>query len=173
MRIHCSVLVLTAVFFGGLIIAAPAYSQSSSSARDGQASSPVASAAAIPTAQLIQPEELAAVLRTSKSPKPLILQVGFRVLYVQAHVPGSEYVAASSSANGAQQLRERVNKLPRNQALVLYCGCCPWSHCPNVQPAYELLQRYGIHKREGALHRPRLRNRLGQQGLPRRNRPVA
>jgi thiosulfate/3-mercaptopyruvate sulfurtransferase len=103
-----------------------------------------ASASDVPLGQLIQPEELAAGLRSAKSPKPLLFQIGFRVLYVQAHIPGSEYVAAGSSPTGAQQLRERVEKLPRDKAIVLYCGCCPWSHCPNVQPAYELLHGMGF-----------------------------
>ena len=85
-----------------------------------------------------------ALLQSSKSPKPLVLQIGFRVLYVQAHIPGSEYVAAGSSPGGIQQLRERVQKIPRDKAIVLYCGCCPWNHCPNVQPAYQELQSMGF-----------------------------
>lgn len=106
--------------------------------------SAVGSAEQLPATQLIQPEALATELRSGKSPKALIFQVGFRVLYVQAHIPGSEYVAAASSAEGVRQLRERVQKLPRNKSIVLYCGCCPWSHCPNVQPAYELLRGMGF-----------------------------
>jgi thiosulfate/3-mercaptopyruvate sulfurtransferase len=27
---------------------------------------------------------------------------------------------------------------------VLYCGCCPWSHCPNVHTAYQELQALGF-----------------------------
>jgi len=99
--------------------------------------SPAGSATQLTANQLIQPEELVALLRSSTSPKPLLLQVGFRVLYVQAHIPGSEYVAAGSSADGIRQLRARVEKLPRDHSIVLYCGCCPWIHCPNVQSAYE------------------------------------
>lgn len=120
-----------------------AVAQNSSGAQS-KVSSPVPSAAQVPTQQLIQPEELASLLRSSKSPKPLVLQVGFRVLYVQAHIPGSEYVAAGSSADGVRQLHERVQKLPRDKAIVLYCGCCPWTHCPNVQPAYQELQSMGF-----------------------------
>jgi rhodanese-related sulfurtransferase len=104
----------------------------------------LASGSEVPTAQLIQPEELAAELRAAKAQRPLIFHVGFRVLYVQAHIPGSEYVAAASSVEGLGHLKERVAKLPRNKAIVLYCGCCPWSHCPNVQPAYELMHGMGF-----------------------------
>lgn len=93
--------------------------------------------------QLIQPSELANILKKNGT-KPLILQVGFRVLYVQAHIPGSEYVGPGSSAEGLQQVRDRVKTLRRTEAIVLYCGCCPWSHCPNVHPAYQTLRDMGF-----------------------------
>lgn len=142
MNLDCNRFALIAVVCG-LMATLTADAQNSSGAHSG-VSSPAASAAQVPTQQLIQPDELAALLRSSKSPKPLVLQVGFRVLYVQAHIPGSEYVAAGSSADGVRQLHERVHKLPRDKAIVLYCGCCPWSHCPNVQPAYQELHSMGF-----------------------------
>jgi hypothetical protein len=94
--------------------------------------------------ELIQPEQLVNILRAANASKPLILQVGFRVLYVQAHIPGSEYIAAGSNAEGVRQLRARVEGLPRTHSIVLYCGCCPWNHCPNVKPAYEELHGMGF-----------------------------
>lgn len=129
------------IFVGCAFMATVAGAQSSSGTHG--ASSPEASATQVPAAHLIQPEELATLLRSSK-PKPLVLQVGFRVLYAQAHISGSEYVAAGSSPGGIRRIRERVEKLPRNKAIVLYCGCCPWIHCPNVQPAYQELQTMGF-----------------------------
>jgi thiosulfate/3-mercaptopyruvate sulfurtransferase len=128
-------------FYCVLIIAPTAGAQSSSSVPPR---SPVGSATELPANQLIQPEELVTLLRSSTSPKPLLFQVGFRVLYVQANIPGSEYVAAGSSAEGVRQLRARVEKLPRSKAIVLYCGCCPWTHCPNVQAAYQEVHNMGF-----------------------------
>jgi len=93
---------------------------------------------------LIQPEELARIVQSPKSPRPLIFQVGFRVLYVQAHIPNSEYVGPTSQPEGIQHLRQRVQGLPRTQYIVLYCGCCPWSKCPNVHPAYKELRDLGF-----------------------------
>lgn len=132
------------VLISGALMATPTAGAQSSLAAPSQVSSSAVSAAQVPTQQLIQPDELATQLRSSKSPKPLVLQVGFRVLYVQAHIPGSEYVAAASSPQGIQQLRERVQKLPRDKSIILYCGCCPWNHCPNVQPAYQELRSMGF-----------------------------
>ncbi len=94
----------------------------------------------IPTAQLIQPDELSRLLRAHSSEKPLILQVGSRMMFDQAHIPGAEYAGAGSQAEGIAQLRGRVASLPRTTFIVLYCGCCPWNRCPNVGPAYSLLQ---------------------------------
>ncbi len=83
-------------------------------------------------------------LKSTKDIKPLIIHIGFRILYVQAHIPGSEYFGPTSSPDGLQQLRKRVDPLPRNQSIVLYCGCCPWDRCPNVNPAYHGLQAMGF-----------------------------
>jgi 3-mercaptopyruvate sulfurtransferase SseA len=94
--------------------------------------------------QLIQPAELVKLLQGSGARKLLIIQVGFRTLYEQAHIPGSEYVGPSSEAEGLQRLHKRVHALSRKQFVVLYCGCCPWSHCPNVQPAYRELKDMGF-----------------------------
>jgi thiosulfate/3-mercaptopyruvate sulfurtransferase len=96
------------------------------------------------TPQLIQPEELARIVQSSKGDKPLILQVGFHVLYLQAHIPQAEYIGPASGAEGLQQLRKRIAALPHSQSIVLYCGCCPWSKCPNVNPAYEELRAMGF-----------------------------
>ena len=102
--------------------------------------------ASIPTDALIQPEELARSVQSEKSTKPLILQVGSNVLFAQAHIPGSEYAGAASTESGRQQLHTRVERLPRNKFIVLYCGCCPWNHCPNVNPAYQELRAMGFTK---------------------------
>lgn len=94
--------------------------------------------------QLIQPEELARIVQSSKGDKPLIFQVGFHVLYLQAHIPQAAYIGPASGGDGLQQLRKRVAALPHSQSIVLYCGCCPWSKCPNVNPAYEELRAMGF-----------------------------
>lgn len=97
---------------------------------------------AIPRTQLITPEQLNQSLKTAQQ-KPLLLAIGPHSMYSQAHIPGSEYMGAGSSDAGQQKLRDRVKSLPKNTAIVIYCGCCPWSHCPNVHPAYQLLHSLG------------------------------
>jgi hypothetical protein len=103
-----------------------------------------ASAFTIPTAQLIQPAELNRLLHTQGAEEPLILQVGSRVMFAQAHISGAEYAGPGSQTEGLDLLRGRVASLPRSAFIVLYCGCCPWNRCPNVGPAYSLLHGMGF-----------------------------
>ena len=98
-------------------------------------------AASIPAADLIQPADFATALKT---PKPLILQVGFRKAYAQAHIPDAEYVGAAGDADGLKTMEKRVAKLPKDSPIVIYCGCCPWSKCPNIAAAYDALHDLGF-----------------------------
>jgi rhodanese-related sulfurtransferase len=91
----------------------------------------------------VTPEELVHTL-SAKGPKPLLFHVGSYMFFVQAHIPGSEYLGAGNSPEGIERLRQRASSLPKKSDIVLYCGCCPWSHCPTVNPAYEALQQMGF-----------------------------
>src|SRR6266567_888475 len=101
-------------------------------------------ASAIPASRLISPEDLVKLLQTAGKEKPLMIQVGSHVLFAQAHIPGSEYIGPASGEAGLQHLRKRMESLPRARFIVLYCGCCPWDHCPNVKPADETLHALGF-----------------------------
>jgi thiosulfate/3-mercaptopyruvate sulfurtransferase len=101
-------------------------------------------AASIPAVELLEPGDFAKSLQLPAVSRPLILQVGFHTLYVQAHIPGSEYVGPAGQDAGLQTLRARVGKLAKDSPIVLYCGCCPWSRCPNVAAAYDALHALGF-----------------------------
>jgi thiosulfate/3-mercaptopyruvate sulfurtransferase len=94
----------------------------------------------IPPKQMMSPAELNDLL---KSTKPLILSIGPRSLYDQGHITGAEFIGSTSTPEGVQALKARVASLPKNSLIVVYCGCCPWSHCPNVHPAYKQLRNLG------------------------------
>jgi thiosulfate/3-mercaptopyruvate sulfurtransferase len=115
--------------------------------RDATASAPAeeqSSELAPGSAQLMSPEELFNLIQSAKGEKPVILNVGPHLLYMQAHIPGAEYIGSGSDKQGIESLRRRVKTLPHNRFIVLYCGCCPWSHCPNVRPAYDELHKAGF-----------------------------
>jgi len=130
--------IAVALTFVVALVSAPLCAQAvSSQSKTGAAESSSAQ-------KLIQPEELARILQSPKGGGPLILHVGYRVLYLQAHVPHSEYVGPASEPEGIQRLRQRVQALPRKQSIVVYCGCCPWSKCPNINSAYNELRALGF-----------------------------
>ncbi len=92
---------------------------------------------------LIQPATLAARLSSSE-PKPKILYVGFPILYRSTHIAGAELAGPASKPDGLERLKQIAAKLPRDRELIIYCGCCPWDHCPNVRPAFRLLHGMGF-----------------------------
>lgn len=100
-------------------------------------------ASSIPQSNLISADNLVKIIQAGKE-KPFLFQVGSRVLYQQAHIPGSEYLGPGSNEDGLKKLRERVSAIAKNKSIILYCGCCPWGHCPNVKPAFEALTSMGF-----------------------------
>lgn len=87
---------------------------------------------------LVQPKDVAANLS-----KPLLIHVGFPVLYRSAHIKGSEYAGPGSKAEGIELLKKVVANQPKDREIVLYCGCCPWEKCPNMRPAFAALKEMG------------------------------
>ncbi len=92
---------------------------------------------------LIQPRELADRIQ-AKGVQPALIHVGFAVLYRGKHIPNSVYAGPASTPEGLAALRSAAGKLPRDGEIVVYCGCCPWDHCPNMKPAMELLKQMGF-----------------------------
>lgn len=126
-----------ALFFGALATWIPA----SPVRADGPAA---AAAESWQNAVRITPEELAKILRDKTAEKPAIFQVGFRVLFAQAHIPGSQFAGPGANASGIEALMKAVKPLPSGRPIVLYCGCCPWEKCPNMEPAWTALRTAGF-----------------------------
>jgi rhodanese-related sulfurtransferase len=120
-----------AAFVMAIALAAPAMAQSGS-------------APTIPKAALVQPEELAAQLKAGD--KPAILQVGFKKMYDEAHIPGAIYAGPGNSADGIAALKTAAQSLDKAKPVILYCGCCPWIRCPNVAAAWRTLSEMGFSK---------------------------
>ncbi len=92
---------------------------------------------------IITTGELSNELSGSKNKKPVILQIGFDFLYNQEHIPGAIYAGPASKDFGMKALKKTVKNLNKDTNIVIYCGCCPWSHCPNIRPAYKELKDMG------------------------------
>lgn len=125
----------TVVFFGVLLLAlcVPMWAQSGS-------------AASIPSDALMQPQALNQMLHANSGLKPLIVQVGSRLLFSEAHIPGSQYAGPGSQPEGLRLLEKAASSVPKDHLIVLYCGCCPWDRCPNIAPAWKKLHDLGYTK---------------------------
>jgi rhodanese-related sulfurtransferase len=87
------------------------------------------------------PEQLAKDVKS-----PLLIHVGFPVLYRSTHIPGSVYAGPGSTAEGVAALKKAVAGQPKDRDIVLYCGCCPMEKCPNIRPAFAALHEMGFTK---------------------------
>lgn len=85
--------------------------------------------------QLREPADLAKTIESNKG-LPLIYCVGPGVV-----IPNSINIGMTNKEENLQKFKDSVSTLPRNTNIVIYCGCCPFEHCPNVRPAIALLQK--------------------------------
>ncbi|HUL34556.1 MAG TPA: rhodanese-like domain-containing protein [Candidatus Eisenbacteria bacterium] len=94
--------------------------------------------------QTVEPGVLAKELKNSTS-APMVIFVGFHRLYTAGHIKGAVYHGTTSSPEGLKEFTDWVKTQPRAANIVIYCGCCPMEHCPNVRPAFKELQSLGFH----------------------------
>jgi thiosulfate/3-mercaptopyruvate sulfurtransferase len=109
----------------------------------GQFSLAAQPATSIPAEKLVQPAQWAAKLKDGSASGTLMLHVGFKTMFDQAHIPGSEYAGPGNSGAGLQVLRDRVAAVAKDSPILIYCGCCPWVRCPNMAGAYDALVELG------------------------------
>jgi len=88
--------------------------------------------------QVIEPHTLVALMKNTKAPKPTIYNIGF-----VSNIPGAVNLGAANNAKGLASLKNAVKGVSKTKTVVIYCGCCPFEHCPNVRPAYNLLKSLG------------------------------
>lgn len=88
--------------------------------------------------QLLAPQELATLLSSGKK-RPVIISVG-----PGANIPHSLHIGMTNDDGNLAKLKMEVSTLSREASVVLYCGCCPFEHCPNVRPAITVLKEAGF-----------------------------
>ena len=85
--------------------------------------------------QLTEPSALVATLKENKE-VPVIFSVG-----PGAIIPNSIDIGMVKDEKNLAKFQEQISKLPKSTNILIYCGCCPFEHCPDVRPAIALLQR--------------------------------
>lgn len=97
--------------------------------------------------ETVRPPDLVKELADAKaSGRPVVVCTGFRPLYDAGHVPGAVFHGPASKPEGLEDLKKWAEGIPRSSSVVVYCGCCPFDHCPNIRPAFEALRSMGFKK---------------------------
>src|SRR5690348_2989669 len=89
--------------------------------------------------QLIQPFVLAAIINDPSAHQPIIYNIGFG-----GGIKNSITEGPMKDSVNLLKWRKELEKLPRDTDIVIYCGCCPFEHCPNIRPAFTLLNEMGF-----------------------------
>jgi len=89
--------------------------------------------------QLMEPAQLANMIQTKSPNTPIIYNIG-----PAGKIPGAIYIGSTGDAENLAALKGKLEKLPKDSKVVIYCGCCPFEHCPNVRPALKLLNEMGF-----------------------------
>ncbi len=84
--------------------------------------------------QLMEPADLAAKLKANKD-LPIIFSVG-----PGAIIPNSIDIGMVKDEKNLEKFKDQISKLPKSADILIYCGCCPYEHCPDVRPAIAALQ---------------------------------
>lgn len=83
---------------------------------------------------LLEPSALASVLTSGKN-IPVIYSIG-----PGANIPHSVHMGITNDDANLANLKKSLAVLPKVTPVVIYCGCCPFEHCPNVRPAIAALK---------------------------------
>ena len=84
--------------------------------------------------QLMEPGILAQILKNQKD-LPVIYNVGPDPI-----IPTSIDIGAMTEEENIVRFKNGLAKLSKQTKIVVYCGCCPYKHCPNVRPAIAALK---------------------------------
>ncbi len=85
--------------------------------------------------QLIRPEVLAERIQKGDTLNLLILNTG-----PVEDIKGAVNIGAVEDAKNQVKLKEYLKQVPKDKEVIIYCGCCPLSVCPNLHPAYNTLK---------------------------------
>lgn len=89
--------------------------------------------------QLLPTETLANQITQGNADNLVILTIGFDPI-----IKGSVDIGPAMEAENVDKLQAHLKELPRDAEVVVYCGCCPFDRCPNVRPAFKVLNEMGF-----------------------------
>jgi hypothetical protein len=87
----------------------------------------------------MDPAVLAARITENDTKDIVIISVG-----PEAIIKGSVDIGPTHEPENLEKLRNYLKNIPKGKEIVIYCGCCPFVKCPNIRPAFNLLQEMGF-----------------------------
>lgn len=84
--------------------------------------------------QLLNPADLAQNLKDNGNSNFFIYNIG-----PSGSIKNSIDIGPGREKENIEKLRKELSQLPKESNIVIYCGCCPFKNCPNIRPAFNLL----------------------------------
>src|SRR5690606_12418296 len=84
--------------------------------------------------QLMTTETLASRIEQEEVGDLVILTIG-----PDAIIKGSVDVGPAGEKENVAKLQAYLSDVPKDKEVVIYCGCCPFDRCPNIRPAFGVL----------------------------------
>ncbi|HMN04498.1 MAG TPA: rhodanese-like domain-containing protein [Flavobacteriales bacterium] len=124
----------TITLFAAVAIAAIAFVLLGSSKQSGSGSGEPWS-----EKQLMPPAELAKAIKDGKAGDIHVFNIGPSGL-----IKGAVDVGEGRNPANIAKLKGELGQLQKDAQVVVYCGCCPFKNCPNIRPAFGLLNEMGF-----------------------------
>lgn len=84
--------------------------------------------------QLVEPAILASKISQNDVNDILIVSVG-----PDAVIKNSVDIGATQEKENIKKLENYLENVSKDKEVIIYCGCCPFDRCPNIRPAFILL----------------------------------
>jgi len=81
------------------------------------------------------------------APSALAADLSYSVIYnigAVEDIKGAKHIGAVSEAKNLAKFKSTIAGLAKNTTIIIYCGCCPFTKCPNIRPAYLELKKEGF-----------------------------
>jgi len=89
--------------------------------------------------QLMSTKELADKIQANTKDKPLVFNVG-----PMENIKSAVAVGVATNVTFKSRMNETLAMENKTKTIVVYCGCCSYSSCPNIRPAYDILIAQGF-----------------------------
>ena len=89
--------------------------------------------------QLMPTADLAAKLNGNVSDKPIVFNVG-----PMENIKTAKFVGRGTSVTSIDKMKSELSMENKSKTVVIYCGCCSFSSCPNIKPSFDALVAAGF-----------------------------